>query len=321
MKRRNDDAPADEPQSADAQVMARVCWAYFREGQTQEAIALRMGWTRKRVNRLLNDARTSGFVQVTINSPAGACVELENRLVAAHGLRRAIVVPTPDDDRDIRPVIGAAAGQYISAQLKEGASLGITWGGTINAAAQNVLRRQGMRNTVVLMCGGLAKSTRINPYDNAAIFARMLDATCYYLTAPMHAETAELRDAFVNCEPVRSVLDMARRVDMALLSATDLSEQSKMLEYGVISRQTWQSLRDAGATGDVCGHYLGIDGDLIDHPIARRTINPTLDDLKAIPERILAAGGLQKVSIIRSAIRAGLAHVLITDEVTGGALA
>ncbi|PLZ02862.1 transcriptional regulator [Burkholderia sp. WAC0059] len=320
MKRRNDDAHADELQSADVQVMARICWAYFREGQTQEAIAQRLGWTRKRVNRLLNDARTSGLVQITINSPIGAYVELETKLAQTYGLRRAIVVPTPADTADVRPTVGAAAGQYVSEQLKEDASLGITWGGTINAAAQNVLRRQGMRNTVVLMCGGLAKSTRINPYDNAAIFARMLDATCYYMTAPMYAETAALRDALVNSEPVRSVLDMARRVDMALLSATDLSEQSKMLEYGVISRDTWQSLRDAGATGDICGHYLDADGRPVAHPIVPRTINPTLDDLRAIPERILAAGGLQKIAIIRSAIRAGLAHVLITDDATASAL-
>jgi DNA-binding transcriptional regulator LsrR (DeoR family) len=217
-------------------------------------------------------------------------------------------------------VVGAAAGQYVSEQLKEGASLGITWGGTINAAAQNVLHRQGKNNTVVLMCGGLAKSTRINPYDNAAIFARMLDATCYYMTAPMYAETVELREALVNSEPVRSVLEMARNVDMALLSATDLSEQSKVLEYDVISRETWQSLRDEGATGDVCGHYLDVDGNAICHPLVPRTINSSIAALRAIPELILAAGGLQKVSIIKGAIRAGLVHVLITDEATALAL-
>src|ERR1700761_2388561 len=237
MKRDTNDAPGDAVQAADAQLMARICWAYFKEGQTQEAIALRMGLTRKRVNRVLNDARTSGFVQTTINSPIGAYVELEAGLVAAYGFAEAIVVPTPAQDADVRPVIGAAAGQYVSERLQQGESLGITWGGTINAAAQNILRRQGMDNTVVLMCGGLAKSTRINPYDNAAIFARMLDATCYYLTAPLYAETAALRDALVHSEPVKSVLDMARNVDMALLSATDLSEQSKVLEYEVISRE------------------------------------------------------------------------------------
>ena len=190
----------------------------------------------------------------------------------------------------------------------------------INAAAQNVLRRNGQRNTVVLLCGGLAKSTRVNPYDNAAMFARALDATCYHVTAPMFAETRQLRDALVKSEPVRSVLDMARRVDMALLSAIDLSAQSKALEYDVISRQLWQSLRDAGAVGDVCSHYLDIKGKPVVRPIAARTINPTLDDLRSVPELILAARGRQEVSIIRSVILARLYHVLITDESTASAL-
>jgi DNA-binding transcriptional regulator LsrR (DeoR family) len=152
---------------------------------------------------------------------------LEAALAGTFGLRRAIVVPSPEAGVDVRTVVGAAAGQYVSEHLPESASLGITWGGTINAAAQNVLRRQGKRNTVVLMCGGLAKSTRINPYDNAASFARALDALCYYVTAPMYAQTAELRDALVDSEPVRGVLQMARGVNMALLSAIDLSDQSR----------------------------------------------------------------------------------------------
>jgi len=35
----------------DAALMARICWFYFKEGQTQEGIAQRLGLTRKRVNR------------------------------------------------------------------------------------------------------------------------------------------------------------------------------------------------------------------------------------------------------------------------------
>jgi DNA-binding transcriptional regulator LsrR (DeoR family) len=306
--------------STDAQMMARVCWHYFKEGQTQEEIAKRLGLTRKRINRVLNEARATGFVQITIDSSVSACVGLEARLVDRFGLRRAIVVPSPEPGVDVRTVVGAAAGQYVSEHLADGASLGITWGGTINAAAQNVLRRQGRGNSVVLLCGGLAKSTRVNPYDNAAMFARALDATCFYITAPMVAETKQLRDALIGSEPVSGVLAMARRVDMALLSAVDLSTQSKALEYDVISRQLWQSLRDAGAVGDICSHYLDIDGKPIAHPITARTINPTLDDLRKVPELILAAGGRQKVSIIRGAILARLCHVLITDETAASAL-
>jgi DNA-binding transcriptional regulator LsrR (DeoR family) len=305
---------------ADAALIARICWHYFKEGQTQEAVAQRLGLTRKRVNRILSEARTSGFVQVTINSTAGACVALEAGLVAAYDLARAIVVPTPQAGTDVRAMVGAAAGRYVSERLSADACLGISWGGTINAAAQNVARRHGQRNTVVLLCGGLPKSTRINPYDNAAMFARALDATCFYVTAPMFAETPQLRDLLVASESVRSVLAMARRVDLALLSAIDLTKASKALEYGVISAELWRSLRDAGAVGDICGHYLDAAGRPVAHPVARLTISPALDDLRKIPELVLAAGGAQKAAIIKAAIAARLCRTLITDEAAAAAL-
>jgi DNA-binding transcriptional regulator LsrR (DeoR family) len=297
-----------------AALVARICWYYYKEGQTQDVIAQHLKITRKRVNQILGEARESGVVQISIASPTGPCSELEARLVAKFGLRSAVVVPSPIGDTDVRNLVGAAAGHYVSDHLPPAGTLGITWGGTINMAAQNLKRRSGDGCRVVLLCGGLAESTAINPYDNAAMMARALGARCYYVTAPMYAPTEALRDALVSSEPVRSVLAMVAELDIALLSAVDLSEQSKALEYGVISRETWQSLRDAGAVGDICGHYLDRDGNVVSHPLTRRVIHPSKGDLVAVRERVLAAGGAQKVPIIRAAIQARLADVLITDE-------
>jgi DNA-binding transcriptional regulator LsrR (DeoR family) len=113
---------------------------------------------------------------------------------------------------------------------------------------------------------------------------------------------------------------MVPKLDMALLSAIDLSEDSKALEYGVISRGDWRSLRSAGAVGDICGHYLGAEGNLIQHALSARVINPPMKSLLAIPHRVLAAGGMAKVAIISAAIKAKLCHVLIADENAASAL-
>jgi len=72
--------------------------------------------------------------------------------------------------------------------------------------------------------------------------------------------------------------------------------------------------------GDICGHYFDLDGAVVDHPIARRTVNPPLADLQAVKELVLAAGGAHKASIIHAAIRAKLCHILITDEGAATAL-
>jgi DNA-binding transcriptional regulator LsrR (DeoR family) len=311
----------DDPDDAfDAAMAARICWHYFKEGQTQDAIATRLNLTRKRVNQILGESRERGIVQITIQHPPGIYSELEARLRKQFGLQQAIVMPSPIGETDVRTMVGAAAGEYVSEHLAPGAALGITWGGTINAAAQNIRRRSAQGNSVVLLCGGLAESTAINPYDNASMMARALDARCYYLTAPMFAASTELRQALAESEPVRSVLAMVPKLDIALLSAIDLTEESKALEYGVISRSDWRSLRAAGAVGDICGHYLGIDGNLIQHPLGARVVNPTIKSLQAVRVRILAAGGMAKVAIVRAAIKAKLCHVLITDEAAATAL-
>lgn len=316
-----DRANKDEDERvADAALMARICWHYFKEGHTQDAIAQHLQITRKRVNRILAEARETGFIQITINSPVSAFGALESGLAEKFGLRRAIVVPSPIDGGDARPIVGAAAGHYVSEHLPDPGTLGINWGGTINAAAQNLRRRTGGGNRVVLLCGGLAESTRINPYDNAAMMARALDAVCYYVTAPMFADTAALRKALVGSEPVRSVLEMVSHLNMVLLAAIDLSETSKALEYGLIDRKTRRSLLDAGAVGDICGHYLDAEGRSIGHDLASRVINPPLKELLKVPQIVLAAGGLQKLAIIRAGIRAKLCHVLITDEQVARAL-
>ena len=304
----------------DAALVAKICWYYFREGQTQDAIAQRLKMTRKRVNRILGDARESGFVQITIADPSGQRTELEEELIRKFNLRHAIVVPVPMGGTDVRSFIGAAAARYVAECLPPSGSLGITWGGTINAAAQNLPQRSGDGTRVVLMSGGLAESAPINPYDNATMIARALGARCYYLTAPMFAETAELRDILVACEPVRSVLAMVPSLDVALLSAIDLSEQSKALEYEVISRETRASLLEAGAVGDICGHYLDSSGKPLHHPLVQRTIHPPIDHVLQIRHRILAAGGEHKVPIIRAGLLAGFGQVLVTDEAAASKL-
>lgn len=310
---------SQDAEEFDAQLAARICWHYFKESRTQEEVAQRLGLTRKRVNQMIGLSLATGLVQISIDGRFGPYLDLEARLVERFGLRRAIVVPSPAPETDVRAVVGAAAGQYMSDTLAAGDTLAIAWGGTIHAAAQNLSRRQG-GHTIISLVGGLVASGPINPYDNAAMFARFLGASCRYVTAPMIADSPELRDALMASRKIRDTFAAVRDAQHALLSAVDLTEQSKALEYGVISRATWRSLRDAGAVGDIAGHYFDADGTAVQHPITRQVIRAELSDLRAIPNIVLAAGGGHKAPVIRAGLLAGLGHVLITDEAAAVAL-
>jgi DNA-binding transcriptional regulator LsrR (DeoR family) len=89
-----------------------------------------------------------------------------------------------------------------------------------------------------------------------------------------------------------------------------------LMRDGLPADVTVGSLRERGAVGDLLGTVLDAAGRPIDHPINDRVIGIGLDDLRRIPNVILAAGGAHKAPIIRAALRIGVVGTLVTDEAT-----
>lgn len=305
---------------SDDAVAARICWHHFKEGLTQQEIAEKVGMSRATVNKIISEARANGLVRITIDSDISPCLELEGRLAERFGLDEAVVVPAPARPLDAYVVVGHATGDFISRRLGKDQVLGITWGSTLYYAAQALAPRRQANNIVVSLSGGLPKSTAINPYDNASMFARILNAECYYLTAPLIVESREVKEAMLASRSVASVLEIARRIDMAVLTVVDLSPHSKIMEYGVLTEELRQSLLKADSVGNVCDHYIDRQGQIVDHSINERTISVPLDVVSQAPVRVLAGGGTYKVDILRAVLESRLCNVLITEEDAARAL-
>jgi DNA-binding transcriptional regulator LsrR (DeoR family) len=86
--------------------------------------------------------------------------------------------------------------------------------------------------------------------------------------------------------------------------------------YGIDTPDQVRALQKAGAVGDLLGHFMDADGELIDHPLNRRTIAITLDDLRKIKRVVLVSGGAKKFHVTRAALRGRYPSVLVTDEDT-----
>src|SRR3546814_3785377 len=72
----------------------------------------------------------------------------------------------------------------------------------------------------------------------------------------MIADNPSTKKALMDSAPIRAVLDIARKVDIALLTAVDLSPKSRIMKYGVLSEEAFRSLVEAGAVGNICDYYL-----------------------------------------------------------------
>lgn len=300
----------------DAQTQVRAAWLYYMEGLTQAEIADRLKMTRLRVNRLLIEARSSGLVNITINSRLESCVRLEHALIAASGLREAIVVPTPAEADQIAALIGKAAGEFVSRIVEETSKgiFGVGWGGTLRETIRHVRPGQYRDLGVTSMMGGLTYGIEINTFEIASQFARHWQAECHYLAAPIYAGTPQSRATILAQDVFEAAFERIRATDIAILSAGDLSERSLLVRYGLPRDVDVKELAAHGAVGDMLGQFIDAEGAAIDHPINQRAIALPIEALRQIPTVILASGGNHKAAVIAAALRARLASVLITDE-------
>jgi lsr operon transcriptional repressor len=298
--------------------LARVAWAYYVEGMTQEQVAQKVGATRLRVNQSLATARKSGLVRITFNTAFAACAELEEALTTQYGLTQAYVAPAPQDTRDVQMIVGAALGNLLSELLADPAikRFGMSWGNTLNLATRFVAALERPDLEIMSVMGGLTRGSDLNSFEITTRLADLLGAQHSYFTAPLYAGSAASRDTIMQLDVFREVLEKLRTVDAMAMAAGDLSPRSLLMRDGLPADTTIEELLALGGVGDVLGTVIDALGRPVDHPINERVIGIGLHDLARIPNVILAAGGTHKVPVIRAVLGLGHINTFVTDEAT-----
>jgi DNA-binding transcriptional regulator LsrR (DeoR family) len=220
----------------------------------------------------------------------------------------------------VSKAVASSAGAMLTEHIRDGVSIGVGWGRTLQLSLNSVTVRPVKRMSVVSLLGGLTRGSAVNIYDLSSRLAAMFGAECFYIAAPIFTDTEATRDLLLQQSILQDAFRHAREIDVAFLSVGALHEESTMARIGVLSSEAMASLASAGAVGDFCGYWIGEDGRVIDHPLNRRVIGLAPDALRNVKTVILASGGMDKVTVLRAALRHGAVGILITDEQTAEAI-
>ena len=300
---------------------ARAAWLYYIEEFTQSQIAEKLGVSRSTVIRLLQRAKESGLVSITLGV-SQETFKLERDLEKRFGLSTVRIVPEAEDSETQRRWLGQVAAGTLQEMARQDSILAVSWGRTLRAMAdslQGEVSVSGMK--AVALIGGLHNAARgTNPYEVAELVGQFFNAPARALYAPVYVRNAETAAGLISDPGLSEALDMARRASLVVFSVGSLSEKATMLQLGYINATEKDFLVRQGAVGDIACRWINSDGKPVDLPPTIHPIGISLSDLRNIPERLLVAGGTSKTEAILAALLGGYATHLITDEGVANAL-
>jgi DNA-binding transcriptional regulator LsrR (DeoR family) len=290
---------------------------YYVERLTQTEIAERMNLSTPKVNRLLQQARELGYVSFVIRTPYQHLFDLESRLKAVFGLNEAIVIPAVgNSSSSMLNAIGHVAADFILDQIRDGDVLAITPGTTVQAVVQALDASRSYQIEVAPMLGAIQGDLESDMNYLAMNMGERLGAKAYQLHAPAFVDTREQAEVVRTMAPVKEILEIARKADIALLGVGTVDpEASRFVQFTALSAEDLNQIASGcGGVGEICAHVYDVEGRPCAKRYADRVIGLTLDEIKDIPYRIGVAAGAAKALPIYGALRGGYLQALITDE-------
>jgi DNA-binding transcriptional regulator LsrR (DeoR family) len=306
--------------SNDTSLRLRAAWLYHSHGLTQSEVAEQLGIGRSTVIRLLDEARERGEVKIWIAEGGSEPIELALRLERALNLDEAIVVPASDTVEHTAKAVGLALGKFLSETVADDMTIGVGWGRTLTASLESFYppKRSGVR--VLSLFGGTVETQAANTFGYAWRLATALNAECFLFPAPLIVDSAETRQHLMEHRGIKRLTSMAAKLDVAVVSAGDISTEQGSLGRALIEPDELAELLEMGCVADIMCNFLDRNGNLVPHPLNERIMSVELDSLRRARHVVIANGGAQRAQAILAVARCIGCNTLVTDEAAAKAI-
>jgi DNA-binding transcriptional regulator LsrR (DeoR family) len=305
----------------DIELMTRVASLYYLEGMTQEAVSRSLRLSRPTVGRLLDRARNVGIVEITVNVHPDIGLQVEAELVSEFGVDHVLLVNDQSDESGQRASVARAAAGFLKRQLSDGDVVALGMGRNVGAVPDFIGNPPPRSATFVSAIGGSPLvDTGVNPNEICRRLAESFAGSAEVLYAPAYAETPAVRDAFINHDDVRDVLERARAANVGVMGIGNARDDSAVVQMGCFSVSEMRRLRERGAVGDILGSFFDTDGHAVADGIGDRVVAIGRADLKAIKCVVAICSERDKRDAILGALRSGMVNVLVTNLSTARAV-
>jgi DNA-binding transcriptional regulator LsrR (DeoR family) len=296
-----------------------VAELYYVQQQGQAEIATLIGVSISKISRLLAEARRQGIVTITVAASRAGDSELERELAWRLGLERVYVAPARVTDPAVASRVAAlTAARLLPDLLPSQGVIGLSGGYTVAQLARALERRPGADLLVVPLQGNWVEGgAHLHNDQVCRDAATRLGGRALSLPAPMLVERAATRDALMHDKSIRPVTDSWAELAVAIVGV-GTSPAASVPGYPSVVGQLGEVVRAdlvrQGVVGDLCAHMFDVHGQFVEHEVSRRTLGISVADLRHVPRVIAVAAGVNKAESLLGAVRSGIPHILITDQ-------
>ncbi|MDO5729318.1 MAG: sugar-binding domain-containing protein [Actinomycetaceae bacterium] len=286
---------------------------YYFEGLTQAAIGQRLGCTRWTVGRLLEQARETGLVTITINHPRARTRELETALMRTFAIDKAIIGPgieTASTD------VSRAAASFLADMRPRPSTVAVSWGRTLARVALQLPHNWSPGVKAYQTNGGPTRSGNDSIARSLGILAEKGPGIGHTLPAPAIVGATELSNQLLKEPVIAETLQAAAGADVTVYSPGSVTHDSVLVRSGYLRPSHIDSIRKSGGVGDILSHFVDSDGEPISSELDARTISLGLHALKESKQTVAIVDTADKAPALLAAIRAGYASTVITDSET-----
>ncbi|WP_180272257.1 sugar-binding transcriptional regulator [Actinomyces ruminis] len=297
----------------EVRVLVAIARRFYVDGASKVELASEFGVSRFKVARLLDQARSEGVVNVTIEHPYGGDAVLASDVAEHLGVGEVyLATASPDVVRE-REALGATAAKYLTSSASRGDRIGFSWGRTLLPMVQHLGELPDVE--IVQISGMVGNDPRLSPIEMFAQLSSNRRFTTKALFAPLFSTTPSSAESARHEPAVADILGRLQELDFVFLSVGSWNPPiSQLIDH--LSQDDIRELNNEGAVAEVAGMFFDDDGNYLDVPLNDRRISMSLQELRSARHVVAVAGQAGKTRAIRSVCASGVIDCLITtDEV------
>jgi deoxyribonucleoside regulator len=300
-------------------LLSKVAQMYYEQELSQQEIAERLRTSRPTISRMLEQARSTGIVTITVKAFNDHITRLEKELEKTFNLNEVAVLSLSSvGDSDEKKALGEAAANILQRIVRSSDVIGISWGTSLRETVDALSPQIIPGLTAVPLVGGMGQEFRYEIHSNSLVvdLARKFSGKSCVLHAPAIVATEELKKAILEDPESRSIMDMAKKANIALVGLGALNEFATMIKTGFFSMQDFEEIARRGGVGEICSVFFDRNGSDCEIDINKRVIGIGPKELKEIETVIAIVAGVKKEEALHAALRGQFINVLVTDEQT-----